>query len=82
MEESPEEFVDSLVNVFREVRRVLRDDGEVQQLREARGNAAKQQQAMEMANQGADVIHKGSAVDLGISQRRYAHSRNLRKSWL
>jgi DNA modification methylase len=28
-EETPEKFVDSLVNVFREVRRVLRDDGTV-----------------------------------------------------
>jgi DNA modification methylase len=28
-EETPEKFVDNLVNVFREVRRVLRDDGTV-----------------------------------------------------
>jgi DNA modification methylase len=28
-EETPEKFVESLVNVFREVRRVLRDDGTV-----------------------------------------------------
>jgi len=27
MEDTPEEFVDNLVNVFREVKRVLRDDG-------------------------------------------------------
>lgn len=29
MEDTPEEFVDNLVNVFREVKRVLRDDGTV-----------------------------------------------------
>ena len=29
MEDTPEEFVDNLVKVFREVKRVLRDDGTV-----------------------------------------------------
>lgn len=66
----PDKVVDEAWAITGAPDRVLRDDSEVEQLREARGNAAKQQQAMEMANQGADVVQKGSQVDLNVAKAK------------
>jgi hypothetical protein len=67
---SPDKVIDEAWSIIGAPDRVLRDDSEVQQLREARGNAAKQQQAMELASQGADVVHKGSQVDLNLAKAK------------
>jgi len=48
--------------------KVLRDDGEVQAIREAKGRAAQQQMSMQLAQQGADVVERGSKVDLNMAK--------------
>jgi hypothetical protein len=48
--------------------RVLRTDTDIAKLRETRGKMAQQQHAMELANQGADTVHKGSQVDLNLAK--------------
>lgn len=47
--------------------RVFNDDDEVAALREARGKAAKAQQEMALAEQGAKVVESGSKVDLNLA---------------
>jgi len=47
---------------------VLRSDDEIQAMREARGKVAQQQQEMNLAQQGADVVHKGTASDLNTAK--------------
>lgn len=47
--------------------RVLRDDTEVDALREARGKMAQQQIAMQNLQQGAEVVERGSKVDLNMA---------------
>lgn len=47
---------------------VLRSDDEIQAMREARAQVAEQQQQMNIAQQGADVVEKGSKADLNISK--------------
>lgn len=52
--------------------RVLRDDAEVEAIREARGKMAQQQQSMAMAQAGADVVERGSKVDLNMANAKNA----------
>jgi hypothetical protein len=50
--------------------RVLRDDTEIEEIRTAKGQMAQQQMAMQMAAQGADVIEKGSKVDVNLAKAK------------
>ena len=68
----PDKVIDEAWAIIGAPDRVLRDDGEVQQLREARGKQAQQQQQMEMLNQSADAVHKGSAIDLNLAKAKAA----------
>lgn len=65
---SPDKVVDEAWSITGAPVRVLRDDDEIEALRDARGKAALQKQQMELMNQGADVVQKGSQVDLNISK--------------
>ena len=67
---NPDKVIDEAWSITGAPDRVLRDDGEVQKLREARGKLAQQQQAMNQAQQGADVVHKGSQVDLNLAKAK------------
>ena len=66
----PDKVIDEAWAITGAPDRVLRDDGEVQQLRETRGKLALQQQQMDQAQQGADVVHKGSQVDLNLAKAK------------
>lgn len=68
----PDKVVDEAWSITGAPDRVLRDDGEIQQLRETRGKMAAQQQAMEMANKGAETLKHGSAVDLNLAKAKAA----------
>lgn len=60
--------VDEAWSILGAPARVLRDDAEIDALREAKGKAAQQQAAMAMATAGADVVEKGSKVDLNVAK--------------
>jgi hypothetical protein len=47
--------------------KVLRDDEEVQAIREAKGRMAQQQMSMNMVEQGANVVKTGSEVDKNMA---------------
>lgn len=63
-----DEVVDEAWEIIGAPARVLRDDAEVQKIREAKARMAQEQSAMEMTQQGADVIEKGSKVDLNLAK--------------
>lgn len=64
----PDKVVDEAWAIIGAPDRVLRDDAEIAQLRQTRGQMAQQQQKLDMANQSADVVQKGSAVDLNLAK--------------
>lgn len=66
----PDKVVDEAWAITGAPDRVLRDDSEVQKLREARGKMAAAQQAMSMAEQAGNVVHKGSQVDLNLAKAK------------
>lgn len=59
----PDKVVDEAWAITGAPDRVLRDDVEVQQLRDIRGKAAQAQQMLQMASQLGDVAKTGSEVD-------------------
>jgi hypothetical protein len=65
---NPDKVVDEAWSIVGAPMRVLREDNEVQAIRDAKGEMAQKQMGMEMAQQGADVIEKGSKVDLNIAK--------------
>ena len=69
---SPDEIVDETWAITGAPTKVLRDDAEVQEIREAKGKMAQQQMAMQMAQQGADVVERGSKVDLNMANAQKA----------
>ena len=68
----PDKVVDEAWAITGAPDRVLRDDGEIQKLREVRGKMAAQQHQMEMAAQGAETVKSGSAVDLNLAKAHAA----------
>ena len=68
----PDKVVDEAWAITGAPDRVLRDDGEIQKLREVRGKLAQQQQQMNMAQQGAETVKSGSAVDLNLAKAKAA----------
>jgi hypothetical protein len=65
---NPDKVVDEAWSIVGAPMRVLREDNEVQAIRDAKGEMAQKQMGMEMAQKGADVIEKGSKVDLNIAK--------------
>lgn len=57
---NPDKVTDEVWSVLGAPEKVFRDDSEIQAIRDARGKMAQAQMDMEMVNQGADVIQKGS----------------------
>jgi hypothetical protein len=64
---SSDKVIDEAWSIIGCPMRVLRDDTEVDAIRESKANMAQQQLAMQMAQQGADVVQKGSQVDLNMA---------------
>lgn len=69
----PDKVVDEAWSIIGAPDRVLRDDSEIAQLRQARGQAAAQQQKMEQLQQAAGAVKDGSQVDLNIAKAK-AHT--------
>jgi hypothetical protein len=67
---SPDKVVDEAWSIIGAPIRVLRTDDEVSSIRQTRGQMAAQAQAMATASQGADVVHKGSQIDLNIAKAK------------
>jgi hypothetical protein len=51
---------------------VLRDDTEIQAIREAKGRMAQQQMAMAQVEQGANVVKTGSEIDKNLAMSQPA----------
>lgn len=69
---STDKVVDEAWNILGAPARVLRDDAEVEAIREAKGRAAQQAQAMALTQAGAEVVEKGSKVDLNVANAQAA----------
>jgi hypothetical protein len=62
-----DKVVDEAWSIIGAPARVLRDDEEVGEIREAKAQAAAQVQQMNMLQQGSDVVKKGSEVDKNLA---------------
>jgi DNA modification methylase len=74
MEDTPEEFVDNLVKVFREVRRVLRDDGTVwlnlgDSYARTGGDSSKKGRHWDDRKNNPNTGHNRYAKDIGLKQK-------------
>lgn len=65
---SSDRVVDEAWAIIGSPMKVLRTDDEVADIRQTRGQMAQQAQQMAMLQQGADVVEKGSKVDLNVSK--------------
>ncbi len=65
---SPDKVVDEAWGIIGAPVDVLRDDAEIQAMRETRQQMAEKQLAMDNVQKGADVVKKGSEVDLNLSK--------------
>jgi hypothetical protein len=72
---SSDKVVDEAWSIIGAPVRVLRDDAEVADIRQNRGQMAQQDQQMAMLQQGADVVEKGSKVDLNVSKAKLEGSK-------
>jgi hypothetical protein len=68
----PDKVIDEAWAITGAPDRVLRDDSEIQILRQTRAKQMAQQQQMNQAEQGANVVHKGSQVDLNLAKAKQA----------
>lgn len=64
----PDKVVDETWSIVGAPVSVLRDDAEIEALREQKGRMAQQQIAMEQAAVGADIVKKGSEVDVNMAK--------------
>jgi len=69
---SPDRIVDEAWSILGSPVRVLRDDAEVQAIRQQREQAVKAQQQAAVAQQGADALEKGTQADLNLSKSKEA----------
>ena len=69
---NPDKVVDEAWSIIGAPTRVMRDDTEIEALRESRGKIAQQQIAMGLAQQGADVVERGSKVDKNLAEANRA----------
>jgi len=63
----PDKTVDTVWSILGAPIKVLRDDAEIQQIREMKGKMAQQQVAMEQLERGAGVVKTGSEVDKNMA---------------
>jgi hypothetical protein len=63
-----DKVVDEAWSILGASARVLREDDDITEIRQAKANAAVQAQQMAMAQQGADVVKTGSEVDANIAK--------------
>ncbi len=70
---SPDALVDETWDILGAPAKVLRDDAEVQAIRESKAKMAEQQMAMAQAQQGADVVKSASEIDKNVAE---AEARN------
>lgn len=66
----PDKIVDEVWAITGAPDRVLRDDSEVDVLRQKRGQMAEQQHQMDIAQKGAATVKDGSAVDLNMAKAK------------
>lgn len=59
----PDKVIDEAWSITGAPDRVLRDDSEIQKIRETRGQIAQQQMALQMIDQGAGAVQKGADVE-------------------
>lgn len=64
---NPDKTVDTVWSILGAPVKVLRDDAEIQAIREAKGRMAQQQMAMNQLEQGANVVKTGSEVDKNMA---------------
>jgi DNA modification methylase len=74
MEDTPEEFVENLVNVFKEVKRVLRDDGTVwlnlgDSYARTGGDSSKKGRHWDDRENNPNTGHNRYAKDIGLKQK-------------
>jgi hypothetical protein len=69
---SPDRAVDEAWQIIGAPERVLRDDEELGDLRQAKADISAAQQQMEMIAAGADAAQKGSQADLNKAKAREA----------
>lgn len=67
---SSDKVVDEAWSIIGAPVRVLRDDAEVADIRQNRGAMAQQASQMGMLQAGADVVEKGSKVDLNVAKAK------------
>ena len=65
---SSDKVVDEAWSILGAPTRVIRDDQEVQVLRETRANLAQEERSMALVEQGAKVVESGSKVDLNLAK--------------
>jgi hypothetical protein len=65
---NPDKTVDTVWSILGAPVRVLRDDTEIQAIREAKGRMAQQSMAMEQLERGAGVVETGSKVDANMAK--------------
>ena len=65
---NPDKVIDEAWEIIGSPMKVLREDEEVATIRESKANMARQQMAMNMAEQGAGVVKAGSEVDLNMAK--------------
>lgn len=64
----PDKTVDEGWSIIGAPAKVLRDDAEVHEIRQAKAQAAVQAQKMAMLQQGAEVVERGSKVDANLAK--------------
>ena len=69
----PDKVVDEAWEITGAPDRVLRDDAQVQKIRESKAKQAQQQQQLDMLERGASVVKDGSQVDLNVAKAK-AHT--------
>lgn len=65
---NPDKVVDEAWMILGGKEKLLRDDSEVAEIRDARNRAVQQQNALNQVQQGADVLEKGSKVDANLAK--------------
>lgn len=69
---SSDKVIDEAWSILGAPIKALRDDQEIEEIREAKAQAAQQQIQMDIADKGAGVVEKGSKADLNVANAQKA----------
>jgi hypothetical protein len=69
---SPDKVVDETWSIIGAPTRVLREDSEIDTIRKAKSEAMAKQQMLNQLQQGAEVVEKGSKVDMNVAKANQA----------